>query len=73
MVEAVKDYCLENQILVGDVPTFVSSIVNTPIPFSKNAAGKLTKKPKFDYGRELKPQFRKSINDLPQKIKASLY
>ena len=72
MVEAIRSYCLDNEVQVGDVPAFVNQVLNTPIPFSKSA-GKLVKNPKFNYVEELEPAHKKSVDDLPGKIKKNLY
>ena len=34
MIEAISQHCLENNILIGEQPKFVDTILNTPIPFS---------------------------------------
>ena len=44
--------------------------IKTPIPFSK--ASKIAKSDKFDYSTDIKSN-KKSIEDLPDKIKSKVY
>ena len=52
MIDEISHHCVDNNIQVGDVPKFVSEIVNTPIPFSK-VKGKIVKDAKFNYVEEI--------------------
>lgn len=70
MIDAVSSHCLENNILLGEAPGFVDIILKTSIPFSM--VSKAARELKFDYERELGAN-RKNIDDLPQRIKDSIY
>ena len=70
MIDRVGPYCLDNNILMGETPKFVEKIINTQIPFQK--VSKVAKDLKFDYENEKKSN-QKSTEDLPPKIKDSVY
>ena len=71
MVQAISEYCIESNVLLGEPPRFVENIISTPIPFGK--VSKIAKEMKFDYASEMHSTNQKSIEDLPQKIKDTIY
>ena len=52
LLDAVGEYCIENNILVDDIPPFVAHVLGQPIPFRK-AGSKFNKTLEFDYQEEL--------------------
>ena len=70
MINVVSSYCLENNILLGETPRFVDSILKTSIPFSN--VSKASRELSFNYEKELGSN-RKQIEDLPAKIKDCAY
>lgn len=71
MISSIKDYCLENNILVAEAPKFVQNILQSRVPFGK--VSKVAKDLNLDYQSETLAANRKSIEDLPPKIKDSVY
>ena len=69
LIEVIKDYCLENQILIDDSPEFVNNILSNQIPFSKYSK---LRKQDFDYECEMREN-KKSIDMIPPKIAEMAY
>ena len=63
----ISSYCIENQIVIVDIPDFVKTILNSFVPFGKNT--KLAKT--FSYEEELHKQ--KGLDALPEKMQNCLY
>ena len=71
LLEAIEDYCVDNNILVDDIPPFVDQVLRTTIPFGK-AGSKFNKTHAFNYEAELREQ-KKDVSMLPKKISENLY
>ena len=71
MIDAISQYCIESNVLLGEQPKFVDNILSTPIPFNK--VSKMARRAMdFDYESE-RTVNKKSIEDLPPKIKEVAY
>lgn len=71
MISSIKDYCLENNVLLAEAPKFVQTMLENRVPFGK--VSKMAKELNLDYQSEVHATNKKSIEDLPPKIKDSVY
>ena len=70
MIDSLGSYCIDSNILMGETPKFVETIIDTQIPFGKNS--KIAKNLNFDYVEEQRTN-RKRTENLPPKIIQSAY
>ena len=72
LLSSIQDYCMDKNVLIDDIPPFVGTVLNTPVPFY-NAGTKFNKVYKFNYEHEIKKENQKSVGMLPEKISGCLY
>ena len=64
LLGAIGDYCIDNNILVDDIPPFVDQVLHEVIPFKNKKASKVNKEYNFNYDKEVKED-KKTIDLLP--------